>query len=290
MDEKKALVGITASASLLSPFLVLILSIVIGFEAFSIILMMFITMPLVAVGSYMWITGKGQWMIAGYNTMSKSRQAQYDGEKLAKDLGKVLVIFSLLLLFGTSAAGILPHSSLIFWATMLLIAAILAYFIIRANGPKYKKDPTKGPPLKNEDDKKMLIVVIGISVLVTVIVLVIVFFSFGYGNVTATMDDDGLKVNAPMTNVYIEYDNIVSMELRDNLAAGTRTNGFGGTNVSSGSFRNDAFGNYTLAIYNGVGLYIVVTPTEGKILVFNQNSAEKTMELYELIEKAWRSK
>jgi len=107
-----------------------------------------------------------------------------------------------------------------------------------------------------------------------------IFFFVSWGSVSVSMDDDRLSVNAPMLSRHVDYDNIVSVELRDNVDAGTRTNGFGGMNVSSGSFRNDEFGNYDRACYTSVRTYIVVTPADGRVLVFNQNSIDRTVEIY----------
>jgi len=117
---------------------------------------------------------------------------------------------------------------------------------------------------------------VGIPVL---IVLVTVFFVAGMGSVTVTMDDDRLRVDAPMVDRTISYDDIISAELRYDLDPGTRTGGFGGTYISSGNFRNGEFGTYTLAIYKNVQAYIVINDGH-RIMAFNQNSVERTVEIF----------
>jgi hypothetical protein len=121
----------------------------------------------------------------------------------------------------------------------------------------------------------VLTAVITIGTVAGVIVL------FNTGSVNISMDDDGLRINAPMTNVFIAYDDIDSdsVEYREEFNAGMRMNGFGGSNVSSGKFRNAEFGDYTLARNNGVSAFIIIH-AEGRVVVFNQNSVAGTLELY----------
>ena len=127
-------------------------------------------------------------------------------------------------------------------------------------------------------EKKTLMAIVLVSVITVGTVAGIIIFA-NSGSVNVSMDDDGIRINAPMTNVFIAYDNIDSVEFREELDAGGRTNGFGGTNVSGGKFRNAEFGDYTLARYKGVDAFIIVH-TEGRVFVFNQNSVAGTDELY----------
>jgi len=127
-------------------------------------------------------------------------------------------------------------------------------------------------------EKNTAMAIVSTLVITVGVVAGIIIFS-NSGSVSVSMDDDGFRINAPMTDVYVAYDNIDSVEFREELDAGTRTNGFGGTNVSGGKFRNSEFGDYTLARYKGVDAFIVVH-TQGKVIVFNQNSVAGTIELY----------
>jgi flagellar basal body-associated protein FliL len=306
MNREKALLWTLVSASLLSPFLMVFLIIIMDLDIFDvliIILMMFTMMPIAAAGFYMWITGKGQWAIRGYNTMSKSQQAYYDAERMSKDVGKSMAFMSLLIVAGAFAMLYLPYGLLIVLVMIVLSLIPAIHYSIKEKGTKYLKNPALGHPPKmsrtemrnrglidkeaNKKQDRLLIIVVLVSTFSIVPILLGIFFFMGTGDVNISADDDGVKVNAPMVNVYIEYDDIVSVELRDDLTKGSRTNGFGGSNVSSGSFRNAEFGSYTLAAYNGVKTYIVVTPADGKTLVFNHDSVEKTKEFYlELLNKA----
>ncbi|MDR0791511.1 MAG: DUF3784 domain-containing protein [Methanomassiliicoccaceae archaeon] len=309
MDRKKALVWTTASASLLSPFVFLALVIIMGldiFETLIILIMMFTMMPLAAAGFYMWITGKGQWAIRGYNMMSTLQQSYYDADRLSKDVGKAVVLMSLIIVAGAFAIPYLSHGILIFLVMMALSFVPVIHYTVKVKGTKYLKNPTLGHPPKmsrtemrnrglidkeaNRKQNKMLLIVVLVSSFSIVPILFGAIFLMGTGDVNISADDDGVKVNAPMVNVYIDYDDVKKVEFRDDFTTGSRANGFGGTSIHSGNFRNSELGNYTLAAFKGVKAHIVITMEGGGSIVFNQGSVEKTRELFEFIENAWSVK
>ena len=289
MESNKKLIIILMSASLLVPLTILCLSLRIGFFDIKLgiaLMMAFIMLPLTAAGVYMWVTGKGQWAISGYNTMTKDRQAYYDSEKLAKDTGKFLVIISLIcMLLGVT--GYFPNGMLFISAVIgLMVAAIIGYVVYQGNGKRYIKDQMMVPPPSSKEDRKVVWAIGGISLITSAIILVVVFLFIGSGSIDASMDDERLHVDGPMANKYLYYENIVSVELRNDVDLGSRTGGFGGTKILSGNFNNNEFGDYILACYKDIRTYIVVEPTEGKTVVFNRSSIEETADFYnELMKK-----
>lgn len=54
-------------------------------------------MLLLIAMSIVLLCGKGAWLIAGYNTLSKNEKEQYDSAALCKFIGKYLLIISLLM-------------------------------------------------------------------------------------------------------------------------------------------------------------------------------------------------
>lgn len=56
-----------------------------------------IIMLLVIVPSIILMMGKGAWLIAGYNTLSKEEKAQYDSVALCRFIGKCLLPIGLLM-------------------------------------------------------------------------------------------------------------------------------------------------------------------------------------------------
>ena len=145
----------------------------------------------------------------------------------------------------------------------------------------------KGPVMTPEESRKassghrsvryVMIAIVAICVVSVVVVVAVMMVS---GHVSASMDDDGLEIDATMMHEDIPFDEISRVELRDDVDYGTRTGGFGGMDISSGNFRNDEFGDYRLAIHNGVGLCIVVHATDGDVVVFNLADREYTESFY----------
>jgi hypothetical protein len=104
-------------------------------------------------------------------------------------------------------------------------------------------------------------------------------FAFGSQQVTAELGATELQVNAPFVNEHIQYSSITSVELRNDVNYGTRTWGYAGGTVLSGSFRNSEFGDYTLAVFRSPPQCIVVHHA-GAVLVFNLDSSAGTAQFF----------
>ena len=113
-------------------------------------------------------------------------------------------------------------------------------------------------------------------IVVVAIVIAVVALTMTGGHVDVSMDEDGVEVDATMMHEDIPYSDISHIELRDDLDYGVRVGGFGGSDISSGNFRNDEFGSYRLAVHNEVHSFIVVHRTDGSVVVFNLDSREST--------------
>ena len=113
------------------------------------------------------------------------------------------------------------------------------------------------------------------------IVIAVVALTMAGGHVDVSMDEDGLEVDATMMHEDIQYSDISHIELRDYLDYGVRVGGFGGSDISSGNFRNDEFGSYRLAVHNDVHSFIIVHRTDGSVVVFNLENEESTESFFE---------
>ena len=113
-------------------------------------------------------------------------------------------------------------------------------------------------------------------IVVVAIVIAVVALTMTGGHVDVSMDEDGVEVDATMMHEDIPHSDISHIELRDDLDYGVRVGGFGGSDISSGNFRNDEFGSYRLAVHNEVHSFIVLHRTDGSVVVFNLDSREST--------------
>lgn len=97
-------------------------------------------MLLMIVMSIVLLRGKGAWMIAGFNTMDKEEQEQYDSAALCRFMGKYLLSVCLPMIV-IPVGGILE----IGWLSFLYIPYVLisaAGVIVYVNtGNRFKKIP-----------------------------------------------------------------------------------------------------------------------------------------------------
>jgi hypothetical protein len=239
-----------------------------------------------AGGIYMWATGKGQMAISGYNTMTPEQREHYDAERMAKDIGKFLVVIALVMLVGFGSMYYLSNGTMVFIVSIGLLFVLIIAFLLYAKGGKYLKDPARPVPPPTERQRRNTRAALGTTFFVTALILAVAFLMIGSGSVHATMEDDTLRVNGPMMNRSIDFDDIKEIEFRYDFDHGSRIGGFGGSNVLAGNFNNREFGDYSLACYLNVDLHIVVIPNQGRVLVFNLSTIEETEQFGEALLKS----
>ena len=90
---------------------------------------------LVALGIYL-LTGRGWFLLAGYNTMSKSEKEKYDIEALCKFNGKIALSIGILTLF-------MGFESIIRWFIWVYVAIVIFLCIFAAvyckTGNRFRK-------------------------------------------------------------------------------------------------------------------------------------------------------
>lgn len=280
--NKKILAALLGIAGLIIIAVLMVISIIpkAYFDDFIILVpITIILIPIMMLGLYMGITGKGAMMVAGYNTMSGSQRACYNSRKLAEYTGWAVVIILGVLYLGLVVLVASDNFDMLWILIAVLSAIMIAALIFFNTGGRFLNDPDAKPPEPTSAEKRKQRKIIAICVVIGVAVLAVILMAVSGGDVKATLNDDNLNVDAPMVDETIKYSDIRKLELRNDMDIGNRTNGFGGSDISSGTFKNAEFGNYTLASYNSVGIHIVVH-TSDSVLVFNADSADKTVAFY----------
>lgn len=103
------------------------------------------------------------------------------------------------------------------------------------------------------------------------------------GNIEMHYGED--RVEIEMTyhgDVAIAYDNIEKIEYREDFAAGSRVMGFGSPRLSTGTFQNEEFGNYTRYTYTGCKAAVILT-VDGKKVAVNGRTVADTVAIYETL-------
>jgi len=84
------------------------------------------------------LTGKGAFLIAGFNTMHKEKQAKYNKEKLSKFMG--LVLLAVTLCTAGMTLGFVFEIKALWIAGSVLLGAVIIFAIIFANAKAFKKN------------------------------------------------------------------------------------------------------------------------------------------------------
>ncbi|NCB92705.1 MAG: DUF3784 domain-containing protein [Clostridia bacterium] len=230
------------------------------------------------------LMGKGSSLIAGYNTMGKGRE-RYDEKKLCRVMGMCMGIITICMAvmawYGDNAPNVLSQ------VFMVVIILDVAATMILSNTICKKKDYQIPDDAKeSEDDKKasfnrratriMIIIVSAIGLLVCVMLVT--------GNVSVDMNEEGMNIQGSFwADKEVKWESIQSVSYETGITAGRRRNGLGSFRLRERLFENGQFGKYTMYAYVECEEYVVMETDDG-ILVLNQETAEKTQALYEIIQ------
>ncbi|KQM12184.1 hypothetical protein AOA80_03255 [Methanomassiliicoccales archaeon RumEn M1] len=288
MERDTKVLVLALAVGLLLPTAPIALMVATGSDAIDIIIqavLLFSLLPLLGVSIYMWATGKGASLIAGYNTSPRAVREQYDTDKLARFVGKLMFFIMVPMTLAMESIFLLDFEWPFFTLLAISLAIIVVGLVYMNTGGRFLKEGAVDPKLLiTEEDKKknrqMLYGLLALMIIIGVALAIIFLFVVPGGDVTAELLDEGLKVDAPMVSELIPYEDIESIELREDLETGRRVAGFAGDNIRSGNYRNEEFGRYTLASYNAVPMYIVVYHS-GEVLAFNLETVESTQEVYD---------
>lgn len=194
--------------------------------------------------------------------------------------GKVWVVSGLLIVFSV----FLPLTAMV-WIMVFAIGAAALIPIVYSYSI-YKRHQKEGivyaaPPKTKAE--KIAVRITAVIIPVTAIVVAVLLFT---GNIEVCCEDTSFAIHATYwTDLQVDYSKIDTIEYREDLDAGVRTNGFGSLRLAMGTFRNDEFGSYTLYSYSGAKEFIVLT-SGTETLVIGMKDAEDTRAIYDtMLEK-----
>ena len=181
------------------------------------------------------LNGKGAFLIAGYNTMGKAAQEQYDKEALCRFTGWLLiaVCFAMALILTGGHFGILW----LMYAGICLILLLAFGSIIYTNTGKrfLKKDADLGEVSAGITKSIKWIIII----LVVTIIGVGVLFYQGEREPTVNIFDDNIQIRA-MYGLSVDFSEISNVSLLEQsmreIGVGRRTNGYSTGNTLKGHF------------------------------------------------------
>ncbi len=232
-----------------------------------------------AVMGILFWTGKGGWLIAGYNTASAEEKKRYDEKKLNRTMAKGWTVITAGLLF-LNLAG--EDAAPVFLAIfVILVFAGVGYILLMSNNCYVEAEglsAAEAEKIAREKRNGKRFSMIALAILAVLVGVPM----FG-GSVRTEFDGEKIRLSGFLVPGYtLEREEILSVDYETELDLGKRINGNGSVRIQAGQFRNERFENYRLYSYNRCSEYVVIG-TETKTIVVNDKTPEKTKELYEKI-------
>ena len=231
---------------------------------------------LFAAMSALLLSGRGAFLISGYNTASPEQKAAYDEKKLCRVNGAGLAVITVLLAVMTAMGEDIPGWFFpVFIAVTLADAAamiVLSRTVCRVEGVGIP-EPTGEERRKARRAKR-----IGIGAgIVAVIFAAVMMFT---GDIEMEFADEDVAIQVDWwSDGRIRYEDISAMELRQEAVPGLRVGGLGSARLLAGNFRNDEFGNYTRYTYTACDSAVVMS-VKGRTVVLNGADDAATEVLY----------
>jgi len=216
---------------------------------------------------------KAYWLIAGYNVMSKEKQADVDTERLGKFIGNMCFVLA-----GILAAGaiLLAFGQTLFSGiAFALMAPLFVYIIIRAQ--KYDRNAYGSDEKMKRGSKAAIILIIIFIIIVSAGVGTLLYYSSkpaGYA-----VGSDTLKISG-LYGEEIKYSDIKTMMLKSELPEIlTHTNGSALGTIMKGHFELSGIGAAMLFADTSKPPFVYIE-TDTKIYYLNEDVPVKTEMLF----------
>lgn len=184
-------------------------------------------------------------------------------------IGGVLILLSAFLPGGAAITA-----SFVITVALAVIPIVYSYLY-------YKKQQRGEAPTSPVPSSNQQILIRRITAVIVIVLLIFVAVMLFTGNIEYRYDNTSFTAAASYwSDLTVKYDDIESIEYTDSVPSGTRTNGLGSFRLLLGSFTNNDFGAYTRYTYAKCPDAIVITLTNGNILVVNGIDEAATKEIY----------
>jgi uncharacterized membrane protein len=169
------------------------------------------------------------------------------------------------------------------------IAVMIAMIVVGVVVPSiysyaiYKKHKAEGVAYEPVFDKKSDKVAIQITRIFVPLILAGVAVLMFTGNIEVTYGETDFQIIASYADdLTVSYEEVESIEYRETFDAGAREMGFGSPRLSTGTFKNEEFGRYTIYAYTR-GEGAVVLKKGDDVLVIVGKTAEDTKAIYDTL-------
>lgn len=241
----------------------------------------YFVLGLLAVLSAVLLTGRGSFLIAGYNTASSAEKAKYDAKKLCRAVGTTLLLVTV----ATAGLLLIPSNSVYstpyFVFYFIFILAAVGFTLYFANKKCYKENSADHWEKNLPDTKKKpsSVAVAGIC-LATIPVLLLIGVSLYQASrpPVFTVSKSSLQISSAFGET-IPLNRIRTLKIVNSLPENLRkTNGSDFGSILKGKFSAD--GQDAEIFVNAASPPFLFMETTGGLLIINDSSREKTEALY----------
>lgn len=165
---------------------------------------------------------------------------------------------------------------IVFIAISVIVPTVYSYFIYK----KHKAEGVEYEPVFTGKSDKAAIRITAIFVPLILIGTTVLMFT---GNIEVTFADTDFQIVASYAeDITVSYDQVDSVEYRETFDIGSREFGFGSPRLSTGTFKNEELGRYTLYAYTQ-GQGAVILKKGDSALVIVAKTAKETKAIYDAI-------
>ena len=238
-------------------------------------IVMYILAGLMFLLSIMLLSGRGSWLIAGYNAMSKEEKNIYDRKKLTRAAGVMLIIVSIAML----ALSFSLINAIIF-LMVIFVSTIITIIYTNKNCLKPNSDNEVTDLIDKEKGSLLNIksmIGIGFAIIVALLVGISMYFS---SKSPVYAISNGTLVIFTQYGQNVNISEIRSVQLKNDLPViQSKINGLGLGSIEKGKFSSD-IGNVTLYIDTSKPPFIYIK-TASELIILNDQSKSKTETLFD---------
>jgi len=253
-----------------------------------------IAVPLLILAIFL-LNGRGAFLIAGYNTMSDDKRAEYDEKALCKAVGWLLL--SIVGSFIFIPITIQFEIFWLLWLSIGLVTVLPFAFVIYANtGNRFKKAPLPGAADIKAEKKPMsrgkkvgLFIFALLSVQLLVGIGIMIYQ--GERDPRVSVYNEGIRISA-LYGTEVLFTNVSEITLvpesMAEIGIGSRTNGYATTGLAlKGTFQSLETGQQLLFVYSSSSPTIQISMTRGIDIFISFRDSETTRDVYQSIAAAF---
>ena len=263
-------------------------------SATEIIIFCLILIPFIVIALLL-LNGKAAFLIAGYNTMSDDKKAQYDKKALCRFTGWIVLAFCLGMILWVMGF----YFDITWFSNTILVVTLagpLAAAIYANTGNRFRnkadletQDIDVNVESKSTSAKKTVIISVAFSAII--LVAVGVMLCLGELEPQISIQNSSIEISS-IYGLNVDFSEITKIDLIENdisvIGAGTRTNGYGGFGGTlKGNFKTSANGEVLLFVRKTASPTIHIERNGMKDIFINYRDSKTTRMLYGEIEQGF---